>query len=181
VSHYVAFLRGVNLGAKRRASSEELRRAFEAAGFEEVATFRTSGNVVFGGDAGEEAGVAGRAEAALGEALGFEVRVVLRSAREVKAIAAHQPFEPELLAATEGRLQVVLMADEPTAAARKQVLALATERDRLTVRGRELYWLPTAGTQGSDLDQEALGAALGLVTVRTKGTIEQLATKFLDA
>jgi uncharacterized protein (DUF1697 family) len=178
VNRHVAFLRGVNLGAKRRASSAELAAAFESVGFGEVATFRTSGNVVFEAG-GKEAEIVRRAEAALGETLGFEVRVVLRSAREVKAIAAHEPFEPDVVAATEGRLQVILMAEKPKASARKAVLALATERDRLAMRGRELYWLPTAGTQGSDLDQESLGAALGLVTVRTMGTIEQIAAKFL--
>lgn len=179
VSRYVAFLRGVNLGAKRRANSADLRAAFEAAGFEEVATFRTSGNVVFDADSGKEAELVARSEAALGEALGFDVRVVLRSAREVRAIAAHEPFDAEAVASTEGRLQVILMAEKPSAGTRKQVLALATDDDRLSLRGRELYWLPTAGTQGSDLDQESLGAALGLVTVRTKGTIEQLAAKYL--
>jgi uncharacterized protein (DUF1697 family) len=180
VSRHVAFLRGINLGAKRRASSAELRAAFEAAGFESVATFRTSGNVVFDAAGGADEGeIAARAEAALVEALGFEVRVVLRSAREAKAIAAHEPFPPRVVAATEGRLQTILMARRPTPAARKRVLAMASEDDRLAMRGRELYWLPTAGTQGSGLDQEALGAALGLVTVRTKGTIEQLAAKFL--
>jgi uncharacterized protein (DUF1697 family) len=179
VSRYVAFLRGVNLGAKRKASSQDLRRAFEAAGFENVATFRNSGNVIFDSPGGEEAEIVARGEAALGETLGFEVRVVLRSAREVRAIAAHEPFEPEVVAATEGRLQVILVAEKPSAAAKKKALALATERDRLSMRGRELYWLPTAGTQGSELDQGALGSLLGLVTVRTMGTIEQIAAKFL--
>lgn len=180
MSRHVAFLRGVNLGAKRRASSAELRAAFESAGFEDVATFRTSGNVIFEAG-GKEAEIAPRAEAALHDALGFEVRVVLRSARDVRAIAAYEPFEPDVVAATEGRLQVILAAEKPTASARRAVLALATERDRLAIRGRELYWLPTAGTQGSELDQESLGAALGLVTVRTMGTIEQIAAKFLSA
>ncbi|HEX5763043.1 MAG TPA: DUF1697 domain-containing protein [Solirubrobacterales bacterium] len=181
MSRHVAFLRGVNLGAKRRASSGDLRAAFGSAGFVDVATFRTSGNVVFDVDVddGTEAELVTRSETALREALGFEVRVVLRSAREVKAVAAHQPFDAEVVASTEGRLQVILMAEKPSAGVRKQVLALATDNDRLALRGRELYWLPTAGTQGSGLDQEALGAALGLITVRTKGTIEQLAAKFL--
>ncbi|HEX2097097.1 MAG TPA: DUF1697 domain-containing protein [Solirubrobacterales bacterium] len=178
MNRHVAFLRGVNLGAKRRASSADLRAAFEAAGFGDVATFRTSGNVVFEAS-GNEAEILARSEAALRDTLGFDVRVVLRSARQVRAIAAHEPFEPKVVAATEGRLQVILMAERPSAAAKKRVLALATENDRLALRGRELYWLPTAGTQGSDLDQESLGEALGLVTVRTKGTIELLAAKFL--
>lgn len=180
MNRYVAFLRGVNLGAKRKASSQDLRRAFESAGFEDVATFRNSGNVIFDSPGGGEAEIVARGEAALDEALGFEVRVVLRSAREVKAIAAHEPFEPDVVAATEGRLQVVLIAEKPSAAAKRKTLALARDRDRLSVRGRELYWLPTAGTQGSGLDQQALGSLLGLLTVRTMGTIEQIAAKFLS-
>jgi uncharacterized protein (DUF1697 family) len=179
VSRHVAFLRGVNLGVKRRVSGADLRAAFEAAGFEDVATFRTSGNVVFGGGGGKEPNLVARSEAALRETLGFEVRVVMRSAREVKAIATHEPFDAEVLAETEGRLQVILIAAKPSAAERKRVLALATDNDHLAFRGRELYWLPVAGTQGSDLDQESLGKALGLVTVRTKGTVEQLVAKYL--
>lgn len=178
MGRYVAFLRGVNLGARRRVKSEQLRLAFEKAGFEDVATFRTSGNVVFGSSGKEgEGAIVAKAEAGLREGVGFDVQVVLRSAQEVAAIAAHEPFEPHVVAATEGRLQVILMAEKPSASVRRKVLALATERDRLAIRGRELYWLPIAGTRDSDLGQEALGASLGLVTVRTKGTIEQIAAK----
>ena len=47
MARYVAFLRGMNLG-NRRIKNHELRAEFERLGFEEVATFRASGNVVFG-------------------------------------------------------------------------------------------------------------------------------------
>ena len=41
-----AFLRGMNLG-NRRISNADLRAEFESLGFQSVATFRASGNVVF--------------------------------------------------------------------------------------------------------------------------------------
>ena len=44
---YAAFLRAVNLGKNRRVTNDRLKELFEEAGAEEVATFRTSGNVVF--------------------------------------------------------------------------------------------------------------------------------------
>lgn len=178
MARYVAFLRGVNLGAKRRVSGEQLRTAFEGIGFEDVATFRTSGNVVFTADAKDEEKLVSGIEAGLAEALGFEVRVVLRSGREVAAIAAHEPFAPDVVATTEGRLQVLLLAKKPSASVRKQVLALAGDDDRLAIRGRELYWLPRAGMSDSELDLGAVEARLGLATMRTKGTIEQIATKY---
>ena len=43
--------------------------------------------------------------------------------------------------------------------------------------GRELYWLPRGGISESDLDLKALDAALGPTTIRTKGTIDQIAAK----
>lgn len=67
---------------------------------------------------------------------------------------------------------------KPGAAATKTVLALATSEDRLAFDGRELYWLPSAGTQKSDLDWQAIEAALGVGTMRTIGTVEQIAAKF---
>lgn len=44
--HYVALLRGINLG-NRRLKMDRLRELFEATGFRDVATFIASGNVVF--------------------------------------------------------------------------------------------------------------------------------------
>jgi uncharacterized protein (DUF1697 family) len=175
---YAAFLRGVNLGAKRRTGSAELRAAFEDLGMEEVATFRNSGNVVFSAEKASEPKLAGRIEACLGEAFGFEVPVVLRSEREVKAIAAYAPFEPAVVATTEGRLQVLLMSEKPAAGLRKRVQAVATDDDRLVIKGRELYWLPKGRMSEAELDLSTVERQLGLTTMRTMGTIEQIAAKY---
>jgi uncharacterized protein (DUF1697 family) len=75
VAGYAAFLRGVNLGPRRRAGAATLKAEFEAMGFGEVSTFRTSGNVVFFGDREPVTKLAGRIERRLSQALGFEVTV----------------------------------------------------------------------------------------------------------
>jgi uncharacterized protein (DUF1697 family) len=173
---HAAFLRGVNLGRNRRVSSSELRALFEGLGFEAVATFRTSGNVVFG--AGPEPDLSARIEAALADSLGYEVDVFLRAADELRAIAAHEPFDPELVASSTGKLQVSLLAERPAPAVRNRVLALATDEDRLVFGERELYWLPSGGIRDAGLDMKTIADVLGSTTMRTKGTMEQLAAKF---
>lgn len=176
---YVGFLRGVNLGAKRRVKNEDLRRCFERMGFEDVATFRDSGNAIFAAPKREaEAGLAERVEAGLGEELGFEVTVFLRGCGEVAAIAAREPFDPKVVAGSKGKLQVSLLAKKPSAAARKRALALATDDDLLAIEGRELYWLPSGGTIDSALDLRAIETILGPDTRRTMGTLEQIAAKY---
>lgn len=175
VNRYVAFLRGMNLGG-RRITNEVLRSHFEALGCEEVATFRASGNVIFAKE-GKPAALTPELEAGLAETLGYEVPVFLRSAKELSAIAAHEPFDAKAVAASKGKLQVVLLTKKPSAAAAKKALALTTDEDRLAIAARELYWLPAGGISESDLEWKAIEAALGPTTVRTKGTIDQIAAK----
>lgn len=50
-------------------------------------------------------------------------------------------------------------------------------RDRLAIEGRELCWLPKGGMSESELDPEALATTLGPTTIRTKGTIDQIAAR----
>jgi uncharacterized protein (DUF1697 family) len=178
VSRYVAFLRGMNLGG-RRIKNEELRRHFEGMGFEEVATFRASGNVIFSSSGRDgESKLARRVEAELDERLGYDVPVFLRSIDEVAAIAAEGPFDPRRVAKSKGKLQVSLLVEKPSAAAKKKVLAFADAEDLLALEGRELYWLPSGGLLESDLDLKAIEALVGTDTRRTMGTIEQIAARY---
>lgn len=176
MERFVAFLRGMNLGG-RRIKNQELRVHVEDLGFEEVATFRASGNLIFVAEEAAEATVADRLERGLEEALGYEVPVFLRRERELLDISAREPFQPEALAASKGKLQVVLLRESPSAAARRKAMALATEDDRLAAEGRELYWLPSGGISESELDLKALEGVLGATTIRTKGTVDQIAAR----
>jgi uncharacterized protein (DUF1697 family) len=181
VSAYAAFLRGINLGSNRRIGSAELRSMFEDMGFRGVNTFRTSGNVIFEADGGGAAELGAEIEGALADALGFEVAIFLRTADEIRAIAEHEPFERRLVEASNGKLQVTMVAKKPTARVREAVLAQSTDADRLAFHGRELYWLPSGPMRDSALDLRAIDKLLGSSTMRTKGTIEQLAAKFFAA
>ncbi|MBA2337383.1 MAG: DUF1697 domain-containing protein [Acidimicrobiia bacterium] len=171
-----AFLRGMNLGG-RRVTNDDLCAAFAAVGLTDAAAFRASGNVVFSSDDGVGP-LRRRIEDGLADALGYPVPTFLRTASEMRAIADHQPFPADVIAASAGKLQVVLLAVAPGAKARREVLALATDDDRLAVDGTELYWLPAGGVSQSDLDQKAVDAAVGVGTQRTKGTLDLLAAKY---
>jgi uncharacterized protein (DUF1697 family) len=180
VSH-AAFLRGVNLGGQRKTSSADLRACFEAMGLSDVQTFRTSGNVVL--DAGREPvkRLTARLEEALLDSFGFEVQVFVRTAKEVRAIAGHQPFPATEVKRSEGKLQVALLQAAPSASVRKRVLAMATDDDRLAFKGRELYWLPSGRMRESGLNLRAIEQLTDPWTMRTNATLELLAAKFFGA
>jgi hypothetical protein len=72
---------------------------------------------------------------------------------------------------------VALLLESPKAKATEEALSLSTAVDRLAIEGRELYWLPSGGISESDLDLKTLESTLGTWTMRTMGTIDQIAAK----
>ena len=174
---HVAFLRGMNLG-NRRIKNEELQKLFKDLGYSEVATFRASGNVIFtAGEEWDEGALTERIEFGLEKALGYAVPVFLRSCAEVRKIAAHEPFDAKTVKKSEGKLQVSLLGAKPSAKAKREALALESDDDLLSIEGRELYWLPSGGISESALDLKTIDALLGPDTMRTMGTIEQIAAR----
>jgi uncharacterized protein (DUF1697 family) len=178
MADHAAFLRAMNVGG-RRITNADLREHFEAMGLADIGLFRASGNVVFTAAGEPAAELIARIERELAGALGYDVPIYLRTADEVRAIAAHQPFPAATVEASKGKLQVMLLLERPTAKARKQALELAPAADRLDFGTRELYWLPKGGLLESELDLKGLARLLGPTTVRTKGTMEQVARKYV--
>ncbi len=164
----VAFLRGINVGG-HRVAKESLIEVFEQLGSTDVTTVQASGNVIFTGRA-DETVIADALEATLG----YAVPTITRTAEEVQRIADVQPFPTEVIAASAGKLQVVLWK-EPFRHA-DELLALATHDDRIAVLGREAYWLPERGVSGSVLKMDTF-LAFGTNTMRTIGTIAHIVAK----
>jgi uncharacterized protein (DUF1697 family) len=177
MSSHAAFLRGMNVGVHHRVSNDELRRILSASGLSEVETFRASGNVAFTASRESLEQLRGRVEASLARELGYAVPAFLRTAEEIRAIAATAPFAPELVEASAGKIQVSILPQRPSARRRKEVLALAGDEDLLAFGECELYWLPSGGTLDSALDLKAIERMIGPSTRRTKNMLEQMAGK----
>jgi uncharacterized protein (DUF1697 family) len=176
MERYVAFLRGMNLGG-RRIKNDELKREFEALGLIDVSCFRASGNVIFATEESEEK-LKQQIEADLGDSLGYRVPTFLRNAAELTAVSAQEPFDAALVSASKGKLQVAFLPSAPKDKVRKQALALSSDEDRLVIEGRELYWLPSGGISDSGLDLKTIESAVGPWTMRTRGTVDQIAAKY---
>jgi uncharacterized protein (DUF1697 family) len=171
LARYAAFLRGINVGG-RRVKADALCAPFAELGFDAVSSFRASGNVVF--DAARKPS-AERVEAGLEKALGYEVAVFLRTAAELKALAAAQPFD------RDGRFHVMFLKRLPPPASQREVLALATDDDRLAFGDRELFWMPRGRMMESGLDLKRVEKLIGSNTMRTNGTVGHIAAKYFSA
>jgi uncharacterized protein (DUF1697 family) len=69
----------------------DLRACFEEEGFDDVSTYIQSGNVVFGAPGGTASVIARRIERMLSKRFGYEASLVLRSARQMRAIVEGAP------------------------------------------------------------------------------------------
>ena len=167
---HVALLRGVNVGGKNRLPMAALSAMFERAGCTDVRTYIQSGNVVFGATPEVAAQVGAQVSAAIAKQLGLRVPLVLRSAKELRAVATNNPFLRER--EEQKRLHVVFLERPPTASARAALDPERSPPDRFVAKGRELYLCCPNGMARTKLTSDYLDRTLGTVgTVRNWNTV----------
>lgn len=152
---------------------DRLRDVVQEAGFDNVATFIASGNVIF--DAVPSCDLTDNLEAALLDGLGFEVPVYLRTAPELLAVADRRPFGHD-----QHSLEVSFLPATPTNEAVKTLIASATGSDRLAVIEREVYWSHIGPRSESSHKESTVVKILGMQTTqRSATTIRRIADRFL--
>lgn len=88
---YVALLRGINVGGKNKVEMKRLKAAFEEAGLESVRTYINSGNVIFETKIRGKARLVTLIEKAISETFGFQINVVVRDLKSMRAIVKAMP------------------------------------------------------------------------------------------
>ena len=166
---YAAFLRGVS---PMNAKMAELRQAFEAAGFSEVKTVLSSGNVVFDAKRASEASLQRTAEAAMTKRLGHAFLTIVRPVAVLREMLAADPYRAFRLDPSAKRI-VTFLRDEP-----RTKVALPPEVDGarlLDLSGREVFsaYLPSPkGPVFMTLIEKTFGKEL---TTRTWDTVGKVA------
>ncbi|HEV3427271.1 MAG TPA: DUF1697 domain-containing protein [Paraburkholderia sp.] len=159
---YVALLRAVNVGGTGKLPMSELRAMCEALGFANARTYIASGNVVFDSRLAA-ASVKKRLEQRLEEYAGKPVGVLLRTAAEMAAILADNPFAD----APPERTVAIFLDAPPGAHALDKLSGQSTEQ--FAIGKREIYVFYPDGIGRSKLKIAAAkdGTARNMNTVAT--------------
>ena len=172
---YVAFLRAINLGAKRKFPKDAIVAATEAVGFTGVATHINTGNVRL------ETAMRSRAriEAALEEsylaAQGFEVPTIVLTQVELRAVVE----EAERLAPEHtGRHYVSLLKTEPTREVAAALEARSTALERVHVAGRGVHLVLGESYHEATLTNATVEKQLGVATNRNLTVLRALVQKW---
>jgi len=129
MSAYVALLRAMNVAGTGKLPMAELKRIGEECGFKDVRTFIASGNLLFTSDLAE-ADAQARIEAKLEAFFGKPVPVFVRTADELAATAAANPFTDD----KPSRVMAHFIASEPDAAMLAEARDVVGERMALGPR-----------------------------------------------
>ena len=154
------------------AQMPELKKAFEAAGFTEVKTVLSSGNVVFSARGTSDSSLQRKAEAAMSQRLGQAFLTIVRPVDSLREMLAADPYRAFRLGPSAKRI-VTFLRDEP-----RSELALPVELDGariLSMKGREVFsaYVPSPkGPVFMSLIEKTFGKE---VTTRTWDTVLKLA------
>ena len=154
------------------ATMPDLRMAFEAAGFTDVTTLLSSGNLVFTARAGSDAALQRKAEAAMTRRLGRTFLTIIRSVDELREILASDPYRAFRL--TPAAKRIVTFLRDPLAS--KLILPAEVDGARiLAVDGRTIFsaYVPSPrGPVFMTLIEKNFGSEL---TTRTWDTVTKVA------
>lgn len=166
---YAAFLRGV---MPMNAKMPELKGAFEAAGFTDVKTVLSSGNVVFTANRNSEAALQRKAEAAMLKRLGRRFLTIVRPIGALREMLTSDPYQTFHLAPGSKRI-VTFLLDEPSSPV---MLPVELHDARiLSMKGREVFSVYVPDPRGPDfmtLIEKTFGKE---VTTRTWDTVAKVA------
>lgn len=115
----------------------ELKKTFEALGFENVLTYINSGNIAFDSTAIKENKLIEMIEKAIEKDFGFMPQTMLRQQSAIARIIAVNPFDGQFESHKE--MHVLFMKEEMSADIQDQLLAAQTDDERFAVIGREIY------------------------------------------
>lgn len=131
----IALLRGINVGGKRKILMADLRQLLEKIGFEHPKTYIQSGNVVFQSDS-ENSEIAEKIEQSIAETYGFDVPVIVKSAKDFEKIVDENPFRES--AAIEN-LHLTFLKQKPSKSDVENIQNFTFSTDKFSLKGDYIY------------------------------------------
>ena len=171
----VALLRAVNVGG-RKLPMAELRAHCGELGWQGVATYIQSGNVVFDAD-GPPGEAESDLEARIRQAHGFEAPTIVRTAAQWREYAAACPF-PEAARETPNYLLMLVSKQPPATGAVEAIQAKAAAGEQVREAGDAL-WIHFPNGSGTSkitppLIDKAIGSPATSRNYRTVVTLQEM-------
>jgi uncharacterized protein (DUF1697 family) len=172
-SHYLALLRGINVGGKNLVKMADLRAAFESMELADVQSYIASGNVVFRAPRQKREGLAARIEAELTAEFGIDLKIVLLTESLLRGVVAGAPRG---FGGDDHLSDVVFMRKPLTVKKAMSVVELREGVDRVWPGKGVIYFSRLAAkATSSKLNKVASAPEYSNMTIRSWSTTTKLA------
>ncbi|MDW3651998.1 MAG: DUF1697 domain-containing protein [Bacteroidia bacterium] len=134
----IAILRGINVGGKRKILMNDLKALCEKLSFENPLTYIQSGNVIFEDSKNQSNRELGdKLAKGILEKFGFEVPVIVRTAKELSNSIAQNSFYEE--GRDISQLHLTFLKEEPAKENQEILLSYNYEPDEFVLQGQDVF------------------------------------------
>ena len=171
---YVAFLRAVNVGGTAKVAMAELKALAETIGLGRPRTLLQSGNLVFDAKSTSTAATEKLLEREVAGRFGVKPEIMVRSAKELDAVIARNPFTKEARS-DPGRLHVHFLKSPASAVQVAALNGAIKGREAVKGAGAEVFICFPDGAGNSKLTGAVIERHLGARgTARNWNTVIKL-------
>lgn len=171
---YVAFLRAINLGSRRRVPMARLAEVLDGAGFAGVATHLATGNVRLESPRRSTDRVEADVEEALAQEFGFDVpTIALRTSDLRELVEQVDDVVPDVR-----RTYVTLLKSPPAAEVARELDSWSASGEGARVGQRWVLWWAEHDMREGTLGNDVVEKRLGVATTRTTAVIRTVHEKW---
>ncbi|TRX62378.1 DUF1697 domain-containing protein [Carboxylicivirga sp. M1479] len=134
---YVALLRGINVGGKRKLLMKDLKQLFIKLGFRNIITYIQSGNVIFEYKATSNSTLETSISEAISEQFDYDVPVIVRNKKEWNGLTQSNPFIREDI----NKLHLILLQDSPPQESISMLNKMKSPNDQFVIGNQHIYLL----------------------------------------
>lgn len=176
---YISLLRGINVSGQKKIKMTDLKYLYERLGFQDVATYIQSGNVIF--KAENHTDLNQRIEKAIQKQYSFHVPVEIRTSREMSSIIKNCPFGSRNSDEDGTKILITFLSAEPSQENLATLRPHVIDPEKLLLKGKEIYLYCPNGYGKSKLSNTFLEQKLKVgATTRNWKTVNKLHELSMD-
>ena len=137
MTNYIAILRGINVGGRRKILMANLRKLFQGSGFDDIQTYIQSGNVLFTAVEEDAYKLSLSIEDQIRSKYGFEVPVIIRTVNEIEQAVSNNPFLKKDIEIE--RLYLTFLKETPTAEKLTAIKSFDYTPDTFEIIGKDVF------------------------------------------
>jgi len=135
---FIAILRGINVGRKRKIKMADLRKNLKDLGYENIRTYIQSGNVIFKSHHHSKQELEEQIESMIREEYEFNVPAIVKTSEELHGIWHGNPYVNERNEDI-AKLHVTFLTEAPTQIQKQAISEIDQPTDEFVVDGEFIY------------------------------------------